>query len=265
MHRFFLPPEMLRGLGPGAAVSLPAHIGEQLLRVLRVRPGETITLLDNSGAAWEACVTALGPHEATARLLARSEPDVEPRVHVVLYQALPKYRKFDWVLQKSTELGVSAIVPLITRNSDVRPANRSGLAKVERWQRIVTEAAEQSGRTRVPQVLPVADLGDALQPTPDGVLALMPYELERSRSLTEALRPWCEAPPREVRLVIGPEGGFDPEEVSLARTRGWDLVSLGPRVLRVETAATVALAIVLYALGETAPRGGRALAPSDPC
>ncbi len=254
MHRFFVDPALLSGRKPGAAVPLPSELAHQLLQVLRARPGEPLTLLDDSGTAWEAEVVALTSREATARLVARSEPNVEPRVPVRLYQALPKHRRFEWILQKATELGVSAIVPLITRNSDVRPAGHSADGKVERWQRIVTEAAEQSGRTRRPRVLPVADLEDALQPPAAGVIALMPFEAERSRSLEEALRPWRQAPPRELHLIIGPEGGFDDDEVTLARERGWDLVSLGPRVLRVETAALATLAIALYALGETTPR-----------
>ena len=254
MHRFFVPPEVLRDHQPGEIAYLPGALTHQLRRVLRVRPGERIELLDDSGWACEAEITALPGREAVVRIVNRTRPDVEPRFRLVLYQALPKHRKFDWILQKGTELGASAFVPLVTRHSDVRPDDRSSDSRIERWQRIVTEAAEQAGRTRLPRVLPVADLGEASQPPTEGVLALMPYEAEKDHSLEEALRPWQGAAPREVRLVIGPEGGFAPEEVALARERGLELVSLGPRTLRVETAALAALAIVLYALGETSAR-----------
>ncbi|NLD45121.1 MAG: 16S rRNA (uracil(1498)-N(3))-methyltransferase [Chloroflexi bacterium] len=254
MHRFFVPPEVLRDRAPGDIIPLPKDITRQLGRVLRARPGEQIELLDDSGWACQAEITALTGREGTVRLLDRSLPDVEPRLRLTLYQALPKHRKFDWILQKGTELGAAAFVPLVTRFSDVRPEERTSAGKVARWQRIVTEAAEQSGRTRLPQVLPVAGFDEACLPPPAGVLALMPYEGEQQLSLEEALRPWHGAPPHEVRLIIGPEGGFAPEEVALARQQGLALVSLGPRILRVETAALAALAIVLYALGEGSAR-----------
>ncbi|NLD71571.1 MAG: 16S rRNA (uracil(1498)-N(3))-methyltransferase [Chloroflexi bacterium] len=252
MHRFFVPPEWLAGRNVGDEVHLAGPVARQLARVLRARPGEHIALLDDTGWAVEAVLQALAPGAATARIVSRTIPPTEPRLELTLYQALPKHRKFDWILQKGTELGVSTFVPLITRHSDVRRGERSPDHKVERWQRILGEAAEQSGRTRRPRVLGVQAFEEACEAPPEGVLALMPYEGEQEQSLAAVLQRHAAAPPRGVRLYIGPEGGYDPQEVAWARDRGVERVSLGPRILRAETAALAAVAIVLYALGDAA-------------
>lgn len=247
MQRFFVPPEWLSGRDVGDVVPLAGPVARQLSRVLRARPGERIALLDDTGWAYQADLEAVAPDAASARLVSRERPDTEPRLEVALYQALPKHRKFDWILQKGTELGVTTFVPLITRLSDVRRGDRSPEHKVERWERIATEAAEQSGRTRRPRVLAVQDFEEACTAPPAGTLALLPYEGEREQTLAEILRRRAYAA-REVRVYIGPEGGFDPAEVDLARERGVETVTLGRRILRAETAALAAVAIILHAL-----------------
>jgi 16S rRNA (uracil1498-N3)-methyltransferase len=265
VQRFFVPPESLAGRAVGDVVEIAGPVARQLARVLRARPGERIALLDDTGWAYQADLETVSPAAATARLVSRERPDTEPRVEVALYQALPKHHKFDWILQKGTELGVSTFVPLITRLSDVRRGDRSPDHKVERWERIVTEAAEQSGRTRRPRVLPVQEFEAACAAPPAGTLALLPYEGERAHTLADVLmRHATDAgrgdsargdaaradAARAVRVYIGPEGGFDRAEVALARERGVEIVTLGRRILRAETAALAAVAIVLYTLDE---------------
>lgn len=246
MHRFFVPPEALLG----EPVRLEGDLAHQIARVLRLHRGEHIELLDGSGWAYEAALEGVGSRLAVARVLSRSRPETEPRARIVLYQALPKRRRFDLILQKGTELGVSTFVPMLTRYAEARAEHGAG--KTQRWARIVAEAVEQSGRARVPVVRPVVAFGEACQPPPEGVLALMPYVGERERGLADALGTLRE-PPEEVRLYVGPEGGFAAEEAALAAGRGIRPITLGPRVLRTETAALTAVTVVLYALGELGP------------
>lgn len=241
MRRFFVPPQ--------AIVGQEAHLGPDLAhrmgRVLRLRGGDHVLLLDNSGREYEVELTALTATGAQGVVLASSEGAGEPSVRLVLYQALIKGQRFDWVLEKGTELGVIAFVPVVSGRSQVRPS-RASSARVERWRRVIAEAAEQSGRSRLPQISPPLPFDEACASAAG--LRILPWEGEREVSLGDVLA--REEPVDVVSLFIGPEGGFPSEEVELARQQGVRTVSLGPRILRAETAAIVAAALVLHALGE---------------
>ncbi|TEU09317.1 MAG: 16S rRNA (uracil(1498)-N(3))-methyltransferase [Anaerolineales bacterium] len=248
MHRFFVSPECLRD----GRVSLTGSLGRQLSRVLRLRPSDHIVLLDDSGWAYEVELDRVTRGVATGHIVGAWEPRTEPSARLVLYQALPKRRKFDWILQKGTELGVSTFVPILTERCVGGRGERGDERRLARWRRIVAEAAEQSGRARLPRVLQVTPFADACQAPPSDALALMASVGDEAVPLSEALRSLEDAEPhlREVRLYVGPEGGFAPGEVAMAREAGIVLVSLGPRILRTETAGLVALSAVLYALGD---------------
>lgn len=247
MHRFFVPPDWLRE----ESVRLTGSVARQLSQVLRMQPGDHIVLLDNSGLAHEVELHAVESDLVIAHVVATSQPRSEPRVVSVLYQALPKARKFEWVLQKGTELGISAFVPLITQRCLWKGAEQVTERRITRWRRIVTEAAEQSGRVRLPRVSPAMSFADVCRASiPVDVLALMAWVGEGATLLGDLLRCPDNLPPREIRLLVGPEGGFAPGEVELARRAGIVPVSLGPRVLRTETVGLVAFSIMLYALGE---------------
>jgi len=175
----------------------------------------------------------------------------EPRVRLVLYQSLVKGERFDWVLEKGTELGVAAFVPLLSRRNVLRVATgRTG--RPDRWSRVVREAAEQCGRSVLPDILPPKRLEEALAEAAD--LRLMPWEGEEALGLAAVLRrarPALEAAGSPtVAVLVGPEGGFAGDEVVLAREAGAQVVSMGQRILRSETAGIVAAAAVLYELGE---------------
>lgn len=242
MRRFFVPPE--------AIVGQEAHLGPDLAhrmeRVLRLRVGDHVLLLNNSGREYEVELTALTATAAQGLVLASREGSGEPNVRLVLYQALIKGQRFDWVLEKGTELGVAAFVPIVSSRSQVRPSSPPS-ARLERWRRVIVEAAEQSGRCRLPEVsLPL--------PFEEGCAAaaglrILPWEGERSTSLGELLAAQQLTLP-VVSLFIGPEGGFPLDEVRLARRLGVHTVSLGRRIFRAETAAIVAAALVLHGLGE---------------
>lgn len=242
MHRFFVPPSWLQD----ELISLTGPLVHQLGRVLRMRPGDHIVLLDNSGWAVEVELDQLTAHSVQAHPIHRWQPQTEPRTHLCLYQALTSEKKLDWVLQKGTELGVARFAPVITRRSLLQ-GDVSG-KKLERWQRILTEAAEQSGRARLPELAPPMPLEQALANI-TGDLSLIATVASPAQPLRAALESQ-ETVPQQVNLFIGPEGGFEVGEVELARQQGVQPISLGPRILRTETAGIVALTAILYALGE---------------
>jgi len=247
LHHFFVHPHVFSG----DEVRLEGDLAHRLSRVLRLEASAAVVLLDGSGLEYETRLDVVGPQRVTGTVLGRRPGRPEPRVRLVLYQSLVKGERFDWVLEKGTELGVVAFVPLLSRRNVVRAAlGRQG--RPERWRRVVREAAEQCGRSVLPEILPAEGLQDALSEAAD--LRLLPWEGEEALGLAAALRqarPALAAAKRPtVAVLIGPEGGFAVEEVALAREAGAQVVSLGRRILRSETAGIVAAAAVLYELGE---------------
>lgn len=274
MHRFFVAPELLTdpGLapdtdlvsGPGLAplagarpggagsnfVPLPKEIAHQVRDVLHLNVGEHLILLDNSGDEVVAAIARSSKAGVEVHLLERRPGKREPGVRIVLCQGLLKSARFEWVLEKGTELGVSVFAPILCRRS-MAGLEDAGPSKQQRWQRIIQEAAEQSGRSRLPELLTIRPLMHALNDIPPGALAIMPWEEEQVRSLREALTSSVGAredihPSPTVVLFIGPEGGLTAEEVALAQRHGVQVVSLGSRILRSETAALAAVASVMY-------------------
>jgi 16S rRNA (uracil1498-N3)-methyltransferase len=244
MHRFFVAQTPLH---VDDTVDL-ASLTHQLHTVLRLRQGAKIELLDGSGAVYTVRISALSSRAGHGVVLAQSEPPGEPSLHLTLYQCSLKADRFEWVLQKGTELGVSRFVPVISRRSVVRPATTL-LKKYDRWNQIVREAAEQCGRTRLPYI--GAPLGLRELPQDDTELYLLPWEATAARGaagIGEALV--AAGSVSRVSLLIGPEGGFDKDEIEVALAANWQVVSLGPRILRAETAALVASTLIMGHYGE---------------
>jgi 16S rRNA (uracil1498-N3)-methyltransferase len=239
MQRFFVEPALLQS----PDVDLPPDIVYQLVHVLRSRTGDPLILLDDTGWEYRAEITRISLRQVRAVIQGKTQSSTEPRLRLVLYQALLREDKFDWVLQKGTELGVSTFVPFVSERS---LAVQPGQGKYERWRRIITEAAEQSGRARRPTIAPTISFKDACAEPPLRVLALFASPVQ-AVPLYHALN---SSTVDEIRLYIGPEGGFSAEEVLLAQQRGLVITQIGPRILRTETAGVAALAAILYALGE---------------
>jgi 16S rRNA (uracil1498-N3)-methyltransferase len=243
LRRFFVPPGSLRARN----VTLGADLAHRLGRVLRLKRGDRVLLSEGGGREYEVQLTGVSPYAITGVVLAEREAQAEPELSLVHYQSLIRANRFDLVLEKGAEIGVARFVPMITARSLVQGDGEPAAARGERWRRIVIEAAEQSGRGRPPRV-------DAPLPFEEAVrqargVKVMPYEGERARSMGAYLRGLSRRPDI-VSLFIGPEGGFEDSEVDLAREAGAEIVSLGPRILRSETAGIVASALVLDALGE---------------
>lgn len=208
------------------------------LRVARVVPGETVEVFDGRGRAWAAWLETVDEDAAVLRL--GDERRGAAGRPVVLIQGLPKGEKLDWVLQKATELGVSAVWPVLTRRSVSRPRPEALGTRHARWQRIVEEAARQSGRIEVPEVASLRALEEAVPALEAGMRLLVLDEEEQGERLGRA------AGDGPVALVVGPEGGLAREEVQTLRAAGGIPVSLGPLVLRTETAGVAALAVLRH-------------------
>ena len=252
-HRFFVPPETLAGIPPGVpggkSAYLPADISHQVRTVLRLRSGARVLLLDGAGFEYPAELVDLHGDRVAVRILERCLADGEPRLHLTLYAALLKGQHLEWVLQKGTELGVSAFVPIVTRRTVIRDVARVRKKRV-RWERILREAAEQCRRGRVPSLSDPLSFDDACQAAVSThERAFLPDVQENEVGLADAA---CGALPTRAALLIGPEGGFDEQEVQLAVGCGIQAVSLGPRTLRAETAALAAATILLDRWGELA-------------
>ena len=245
MDRFFVPAGILKT----KKIVLERELSHRLRHVLRLRSGDHVILLDGRGSEHEVEIEEVDSPHVTAHVVAQHEGLAEPKTRVTLYQSLIKGDRFDWVLEKGTEIGVSRFVPLLTRRSVMRPRPER-FERSDRWQRIVREAAEQCGRSVLPEVTPPMELPDALKAARG--LCLLPWENEDGVSLRSALRQAVQSPEgvKEVSLFIGPEGGFARQEVDSVLEQGMRTVSLGSRILRSETAGIVAAAAVLYELGE---------------
>jgi len=239
MHRFFVSPGQIEG----NRVSLTPEQAHQVARVLRLRPGGTVCVLDGSGVEYTAVLEEVSPARALARITQPRAARREPGPYVCLGLAILKGERMDWAVQKATEVGVSEIAPVACAHSIARVDAGQVEAKARRWQKIALEAAEQCRRARVPVVAPPVSLPALLERAPEFDRVLLADEQETAR-LAEALAPGA----RRVLLLVGPEGGFAPEEVAAARAEGALAVSLGPLVLRAETAAIVGIALVMHEL-----------------
>lgn len=238
MHRFFLPPSAIQD----QSVSFPEETARQIQRVLRLKPGDEVIVLDGLGDQYRVLLDMPAPREVTGQVLAREPASGEPATRLALLVGLTQREKFEWILQKGTEVGVAEFVPFISSRSLVQEPEKAG-RKLERWSKIVQEAAEQSSRGRVPPVREPVSYSEALVLAAANDLALAAWEGEQATTLRQAI----PAPaPRRAALLIGPEGGLSLEEIEAARRAGWTSVSLGERILRMETAAVVGSALVLY-------------------
>ncbi len=244
MHRFFVSEEAIQG----DQVLLSGPVAYQVGKVLRLSSGDRIVVLDNSGWEREVELSRVSTKSAKGTVVRQTLCETAPRTKITLYQALLKGRRFEYTLQKGTELGIVEFVPVISARCIVSDLGRSD-HKVKRWNKIIREAAEQAHRGRLPELRPAMFFQEAcLRATRAGELALIPWEGEKERTLNQVLNP--DSPPFSVSLFVGPEGGFEDSEIDAALRASVLPVSLGPRILRAETAGLVAASAILYALGD---------------
>jgi len=226
-----------------------AHIqgddARHITKSLRMREGEELTLCDTKGTDYRCSIETLDYEEVTVRVLEHSPSRSEVSCRIRLYQALPKGEKLEFIVQKATELGADEIVPVVTARCISRPLMRSMEKKRERLQKIAYEAAKQSGRGKIPRILPMVNFSEALEGMKQAELPLLFYE-ESYNPLHTIL----QGEPASISLMVGSEGGFTAKEAVDAQQAGIHLASLGSRILRCETAPVCALSAILYFLGE---------------
>lgn len=240
MNRFLIAREQIHQ----GEIYLDEEFAHQAQKVLRLKVGDEILCLDQEGLTYLSVLVDLQKRQAKAKILKTYRENNEPDLHITLIQGLPKGERWDYILQKCTELGVSSFIPVISQRSMVRLKKEEATKKHQRWLKIVKEAVEQSSRQIVPEIFPVTDLASALASVRECDLIVAAWEQEKKESLASLLK--SQNSIKRIALVIGPEGGFSPEEAFLFESAGAKAVSLGPRILRSETAATALCAIVLY-------------------
>ncbi len=236
------------------------HIGS----VLRAVPGDPLELSDGAGTDYAAVVDQITKDSILARITGSRPNRTEPPIDVTLFQGIPKADKMDYIIQKCIEIGVNRIVPVMTARTVVRFANKKDAdSKVTRWRRIALEAAKQCDRGIIPEIGDPIDFDAAVKQAAGFDLKLLPYEEESWGSLRRQLKDFSAghaAPPGNneagachkstIAVFIGPEGGFSPAEAEKAVQGGLTSVTLGPRILRTETAGLAAAAIIMYELGD---------------
>jgi 16S rRNA (uracil1498-N3)-methyltransferase len=249
MTRIFLAPEQLTS----DEIVITGDNARHLAVVLRFEAGDSFEVLDGEGYKYRCAVKKTHKKEIVAEIINKEPCSVESPVAVTLGQGIARGEKMDLIIQKSIELGVQKIIPVMTERSQVRNTK-----KLDRWKKIASSAAEQSGRDRVPEILAPETLNDFLVTPPalplskgrkqDGVLKLIFYESYNEQNLKTILK--AEKNIKHILLLIGPEGGFSDEEITCAIENGFIEVSLGPRILRTETAPITAISIIQYELGD---------------
>lgn len=243
MYQFFVEPEKI---GSDRAAITGSDVNH-IRNVLRMKPGETVRVSDGRGSCYDGVIEALQTDEIIVRLSGEKIESTELPVETVLFQGLPKSDKMELIIQKNTELGVSAIVPVATSRAVVKLDEKKADNKVKRWNSIAESAAKQSKRTLIPEVRSVMSFKQALAEASAFDIKLMPYENAEGMAFTRKCIGEIKTGAK-VAIFIGPEGGFSEEEVAAASAAGFVPITLGRRILRTETAGMSVMSMLSYAL-----------------
>jgi len=245
MHQFFIESTIAKP----SKVWIEGEDAHHIERVLRMRIGEEVLIVINRESQWLGEIDLIQEGRVEVRLIAQQDRSAMQAIRLILYQGLPKSDKMDWIVQKATELGVMEICPVQMKRSVSRidKADKA-VKKQKRWQRIAEQAAKQSKRVTIPDVKIPMGFSEMLEGIPEDVQVLAAYEDEKKQGLHTQLKALDRTKP--IAIVIGPEGGFEVDEIQLLRDRGAAIVGLGPRILRTETASLAFIAILQYEYGD---------------
>ena len=250
MQHFFVEPSQV---GKGQIVVKGSDVNH-MKNVLRMAIGEELTVSDGDNGQYLCVIDHYEGHDkesmtAYLNILKEQEVDSELESKIFLFQGLPKQDKMEFIVQKAVELGVFEIVPVATKRAVVKLDEKKSKKKMERWQEIAKSAAKQSGRGIIPFVGPVLTFKEALELSKELDVVLVPYELAEGMQETKDLIHQIK-PGQSIGVFIGPEGGFEKEEIELAVSAGAKPVTLGKRILRTETAGITALSVLMFHLEE---------------
>ena len=241
MHRFYVPPSDISS----DTIRIRGPERHHLLNVLRLKPSDDVHIFDGEGTSYIARLRDTESFPAIASIQAHQfHPPIPP--HITLFQAIPKSDKMDLIVQKTTEIGVDEIVPMVCQRSIPKRRGDAQQKRQDRWERIGIEASKQCGRPRFPKLLAPRTIGECLEQAKNCDLSMLLWENEVEREIKSVLRDHYEV--KSVGLIIGPEGGFSDVEVKAAINNGCIPVTFGVNTLRTETAAIVAVAIAVYEL-----------------
>ena len=215
-----------------------------LKNVMRLKEGDELSVMDSKSKEYSAKISKIEDKKILAELLAEKHPKSEPKMKVTIAQSIPKNPKLDLIVQKVTELGALQITPVQAERSIVKLTKEKEDARVNRWQRIAKEAAEQSGRLIIPFVQPIKEFKDLMMLRNDFDQCIMLWEMEKERSIKKFLQE--NKAIKNLMVLIGPEGGFSHDEVEQAKAAGFITVNIGSRIVRTETAAISVLSMIEY-------------------
>lgn len=243
MHHFFVTPQQISG----DKIRIEGGDVNHMKNVLRMKLHEKAEISDGESRTYLCEVEAYEEDVAVLHILEEMEADTEPASKLYLFQGLPKSDKMELIVQKAVELGVYQVIPVAMKRSVVRLDDKKAAKKAERWNSIAESAAKQAGRSRIPEVTMPLSYNEALKMAEELDVTLLPYELAGGMEVTrEVIRQIKSG--QSVGIFIGPEGGFEPEEVDAAVSMGAKVITLGRRILRTETAGLATLAVLMFEL-----------------
>jgi len=243
MHHFFVTPRQISG----DKIRIEGGDVNHMKNVLRMKLHEKAEISDGESRTYLCEVEAYEEDVAVLHILEEMEADTEPASKLYLFQGLPKSDKMELIVQKAVELGVYQVIPVAMKRSVVRLDDKKAAKKADRWNSIAESAAKQAGRSRIPEVTMPLSYNEALKMAEELDVTLLPYELAGGMEVTrEVIRQIKSG--QSVGIFIGPEGGFEPEEVDAAVSMGAKVITLGRRILRTETAGLATLAVLMFEL-----------------
>ena len=242
MPRFFITAE--HGLKPGDTFMITGDDARHISFSLRMAKGDPLTVCDMARNEYSCIIDSFAEHAVSLHVVSVNASENEPPYSLTLYQALPKGTKFETIVQKSVENGVSRIIPFVSSRCVSKPSDKRSDNKTERYNRISSEAAKQCGRAIIPEVCAPVDFRTAVSMASGSAIPIFCYEGDGTVSLRDFLEGSDDF--QTISVVIGPEGGFSSEEVEFARKSGMVICGLGRRILRCETASSFVLACISY-------------------
>jgi len=241
MSRFYAPRENVKGNN----ILIDGDEAHHILAVMRLKQSDKVVVFDGSGKEYTGFIKEAKPKSLIVEIISTKTPRPGSLPEITLVQALPKKHKMDYIIEKATELGVASVIPVVSERTVVKVTEEKAAQKIRRWRKIATAASKQCGRRDIPGIMPVAKFYNVIDSVNDYDLALMACFAEDTVSVESAL---SEFESGKIIVFIGPEGDFTPAEIAMAGDANCRFISLGPRVLKSDTAGIFLLSVLNYEL-----------------